>query len=156
MEHPTLFSWTSPLPFLVNIITNQDLCVFYKTASFPNNSRQKITKNNTSTIEGTAYRWRCVHGDWILHFYQILWRRTLLSTSGIKYLVLCLFKLYLCKKRLLRSFETAALYRYGLVRDFIKANINTSYVKNIVVVGGGGGGGIGPKRPIKIGRNDPP
>ena len=34
MEYPTLFSWTSPLPFLVNIITDQDLCVFDKTAAY--------------------------------------------------------------------------------------------------------------------------
>ena len=42
MEYPTLFSWTGLLRFLVNIITDQDLCVFNKTV---------------------AYRLRCVHGD---------------------------------------------------------------------------------------------
>ena len=34
MEYPTLFSWTSPLLFLVNIITDQDLCVFDKMAAY--------------------------------------------------------------------------------------------------------------------------
>ena len=36
MEYSTLFSWTSPLPFWVNIFTDQDLCAFVKTVSFKN------------------------------------------------------------------------------------------------------------------------
>ena len=51
----TLLSWTSPLPFLVNIITDQDLCAFVKTASFPNISTQSLelkTKQKTRGPEG--------------------------------------------------------------------------------------------------------
>ena len=35
-EYPTLFSRTCPLPFWVNIFTDQDLCTFVKTVSFTN------------------------------------------------------------------------------------------------------------------------
>ena len=53
MEYPTLFSWTSPLPFWVNIFNDQDLCAFVKTVSFTNifpASQGNLKKqNNTHT-----------------------------------------------------------------------------------------------------------
>ena len=83
--------------------------------------------------------------------------RQYISTKSFNYLEHCFhqlvwvyFLLYMCKKRLLGSFNTAALHR--LVRDFIeKKHSIMSYIKYW-----GGGGGIGPKRPTKLGRNDPP
>ena len=51
-------------------------------------------------------------------------------------LVWVYFQLYLFKKRLLGSFETAALHR--LVRDFIK---RIQYHELYKILGGGGGGG---------------
>ena len=48
MEYTNLFSWISPLPVLVNIITVQNLCAFVKTDSFPNISPHSAElKNNT-------------------------------------------------------------------------------------------------------------
>ena len=59
MEYPTLLSWTSPLPVLVNIITDQDLCAFVKTASFPNISTHSQwnlkTKHETTKKKNSRY-----------------------------------------------------------------------------------------------------
>ena len=94
--------------------------------------------------------------------------RQYISTKSFNYsehcfhqLVWVYFLLYMCKKRLLGSFNTAALHR--LVRDFIEKN--PQYHELYKIFGGGGGGRgywaetthqIRPKRPtLKSGRNNP-
>ena len=74
MEYPTLLSWTCPLPFLVDIITDQDLCAFVKTASlhvyqiFPHLKTKQETTKKIQHFNHRGYSVSMTMCERILHF----------------------------------------------------------------------------------------